>query len=138
MILLSVAPGSVTTPDLLRVGYDWKAQNSRRLELAAQLLPQNDELLNQLNADSEFRQNAPYSGFLNMYNGDWTNPFATTLTTTMPPVILSGKFGCTAVSTLTKRVSPTQIPEYSMAPPFEPFRAPVRSTMGGKLPSSEW
>ncbi len=45
VIRLSVAPGSVTSPDRLRVGYDWKAQNSRRLELAAQLLPQNDELL---------------------------------------------------------------------------------------------
>jgi hypothetical protein len=38
----------VPSPDLLRVGYDWTAQNTRRLELAAQLLPQNDELLNLL------------------------------------------------------------------------------------------
>jgi len=49
---------------------------------------------NQLNADSESQQNAPYSGFISMYNGDWTNPFASTLTTTQPPVILSGQFGC--------------------------------------------
>jgi hypothetical protein len=49
---------------------------------------------NQLNADSESQQNAPYSGFLSLYNGDWTNPFASTLTTTQPPVILTGKFGC--------------------------------------------
>ncbi|HEV2382418.1 MAG TPA: TonB-dependent receptor [Terriglobia bacterium] len=49
---------------------------------------------NQLNADSESQQNAPYSGFISLRNGDWTNPFASTLTTTQPPVILSGQFGC--------------------------------------------
>ncbi|MGO8789916.1 MAG: carboxypeptidase regulatory-like domain-containing protein [Terriglobia bacterium] len=49
---------------------------------------------NQLNADSESQQNAPYSGFISLYNGNWTDPFASTLTTTQPPVILSGQFGC--------------------------------------------
>jgi hypothetical protein len=38
----------VPSSDLLRVSYDWTAQNTRRLELAGQLLPQNDELLNLL------------------------------------------------------------------------------------------
>jgi hypothetical protein len=44
----TLPPLPVPSPDLLRVGYDWTARNTRRLELAAQLLPQNDELLNLL------------------------------------------------------------------------------------------
>ena len=35
----------VPSSDLLRVGYDWSALNTRRLELASHLRPQNDELL---------------------------------------------------------------------------------------------
>jgi hypothetical protein len=48
---------------------------------------------NQINADSEAQQNAPYSGVFNAYNGEWTNPFTSTLTTA-PPVAPNGKFGC--------------------------------------------
>lgn len=48
---------------------------------------------NQINADSESQQNAPYSGVVNVYNGNWTNPFTSTLTTP-PPTVLTGKFGC--------------------------------------------
>jgi hypothetical protein len=53
---------------------------------------------NQLNADSESQQNAPYSGVTNYYNGNWTNPFASTLTTA-PPAVVTGKFGCVPTNT---------------------------------------
>src|SRR5208282_6182793 len=49
---------------------------------------------NQINADSEAQQNAPYSGVDGLFNGNWTDPFASTLTTA-PPTVLTGKFGCT-------------------------------------------
>jgi len=53
---------------------------------------------NQINADSEAQQNAPYSGVVNIYNGNWTDPFGST-GTTAPPTVLTGKFGCTPVPT---------------------------------------
>lgn len=48
---------------------------------------------NQLNADTEAQQNAPFSGVQSGYNGNWVNPFPSTLTTA-PPVNPTGKFGC--------------------------------------------
>jgi hypothetical protein len=53
---------------------------------------------NQINADSEAQENAPYSGVYNSYNGNWTNPFTSTLTTA-PPVAPTGKFGCVPTPT---------------------------------------
>ena len=53
---------------------------------------------NQINADSEAQQNAPYSGVDGLYNGNWTNPFTST-GTAAPPTVLTGKFGCTPIST---------------------------------------
>ena len=48
---------------------------------------------NQINADSEAQQNAPYSGVVNVYNGNWVDPFGST-GTTAPPAVLTGRFGC--------------------------------------------
>jgi hypothetical protein len=53
---------------------------------------------NQINADSLAQQNAPYSGVFPVYNGNWTDPFASTHTTA-PPTVLTGKFGCTPIPT---------------------------------------
>ena len=52
---------------------------------------------NQVNADSLAQQNAPYSGVVTVYNGNWTDPFAST-GTTAPPAVLTGKFGCVPIS----------------------------------------
>jgi Carboxypeptidase regulatory-like domain/TonB dependent receptor-like, beta-barrel len=52
---------------------------------------------NQINADSEAQQNAPYSGVVGLYNGNWTDPFAST-GTTAPPAVLTGKFGCVKIA----------------------------------------
>ena len=43
----------VPTPDLLKVGSDWAAQNTRRFRLASIFLPQNDELLDLLHMNLE-------------------------------------------------------------------------------------
>jgi len=51
---------------------------------------------NQINADSEAQQNAPYSGVVNVFNGNWTDPFAST-GTVAPPAVLTGRFGCVPV-----------------------------------------
>ncbi len=52
---------------------------------------------NQVNADSQAQQNAPYSGFTTIYNGNWVDPFAST-GTTAPPAVLTGKFGCVPIA----------------------------------------
>jgi hypothetical protein len=43
----------VPSPKLLALNYDWSKQNTRRLELASQLLAQNDELLDLLHQNLE-------------------------------------------------------------------------------------
>ena len=53
---------------------------------------------NQINADSESQQTAPFSGSDFLQNGNWTDPFATT-GTTAPPTVLTGKFGCVPIPT---------------------------------------
>lgn len=53
---------------------------------------------NQINADSEAQQNAPYSGVVNIFNGNWIDPFGST-GTTAPPAVLTGKFGCVPIAT---------------------------------------
>lgn len=52
---------------------------------------------NQINADSEAQQNAPYSGVDGLFNGNWTDPFAST-GTVAPPTVLTGKFGCVPIA----------------------------------------
>jgi len=49
----TLPPLPVPSPDLLHVGYDWTALNTRRLELVAQLIPQNDELLDLLHSNQQ-------------------------------------------------------------------------------------
>ncbi|MGO8789922.1 MAG: glycoside hydrolase family 20 zincin-like fold domain-containing protein [Terriglobia bacterium] len=41
----------VPSPDLLRLPYNWKMENQKRLELAGKFLAQNDELLNLIHAN---------------------------------------------------------------------------------------
>ncbi|HXX23519.1 MAG TPA: glycoside hydrolase family 20 zincin-like fold domain-containing protein [Terriglobia bacterium] len=43
----------VPSPELLRLPYDWKMENQKRLELAGRFLAQNDELLNLINTNVE-------------------------------------------------------------------------------------
>jgi hexosaminidase len=62
----------VPSPDLLRAGYDWAALNTRRLDLAAQLLPQNDELLdllheNQIRVEFNRYNLAVYASIAKLY-----------------------------------------------------------------------
>ena len=68
----TLPPLPVPSPDLLRVGYDWTALNTRRLELAAQLLPQNDELLdllheNQIRVEFNRYNLAVYASIAKLY-----------------------------------------------------------------------
>jgi len=44
-------PLPVPSPELLRLPYDWKMENQKRLELAGRFLAQNDELVNLINAN---------------------------------------------------------------------------------------
>ena len=41
----------VPSPDLLRLPYDWKVENQKRLDMAGSFLAQNDELINLINAN---------------------------------------------------------------------------------------
>jgi carboxypeptidase family protein len=52
---------------------------------------------NQINADSLAQQNAPFSGFPTLYNGNWTNPFGSTGVAPFP--VYPTKFGCVPTST---------------------------------------
>jgi hexosaminidase len=51
----------VPSPDLLRLPYDWKMENQKRLDLAGSFLAENDELVNLLNTNLDSVQ-------LNRYN----------------------------------------------------------------------
>jgi len=51
---------------------------------------------NQLNADSLAQQNAPFSGVVNLYNGNWTDPFGSTGVTPAP--VFPTKFGCVPIA----------------------------------------
>jgi hypothetical protein len=53
---------------------------------------------NSINADSLAQINAPFAGTQNAFRGDISNPFGSTGQTN-PPATLTGKFGCTAIST---------------------------------------
>jgi len=44
-------PLPVPSPEVLRLPYDWKAQNQKRLDLADRFMAQNDELINLINAN---------------------------------------------------------------------------------------
>jgi hypothetical protein len=51
-----------------------------------------------INADSVAQENPPFAGFSNVFRGNISDPFLST-GQTAPPVTLTGKFGCTRVST---------------------------------------
>jgi len=52
---------------------------------------------NQINADSEAQQTAPFSGSDFLQGGNWTEPFTST-GSVAPPTVLTGKFGCVPIS----------------------------------------
>lgn len=51
-----------------------------------------------INADSAAQENPPFAGFLSVYRGNAADPFGST-GAIAPPATVTGKFGCTKIST---------------------------------------
>ena len=89
---------SIVPPDLNnfapRIGFAWDVFGDGKTSVRAGY----GVFYNQINADSLAQQNAPFSGFPTLYNGNWTDPFGST-GVAPPPVYPTGKFGCVPIPT---------------------------------------
>ncbi len=77
-----------------RVGFAWDVFGDGRTSVRGGY----GVFYNSINANEVAQENPPYAGTLSVHRGDIANPFGS-IGQTNPPITLTGKFGCTKIST---------------------------------------